>query len=327
MYRTYTFPIYPNKHQALILDKMFDQLHELIKHRVKLYKEIPVPKGVNANLVPYHSLQYVDNTAKLIIKHKQFGLENDSDFYIKLKKHMYFKMVNFKITTSLSIKSKEGIVYNIPYRMTDYVKTKLNGDCMVSIKIFKKNKKYVASVLIKIKPTVVQEGIRAGLDIGVKVPAVLYSENQKIRFYKGGKYRRYLFSKQVSLLRNQNLANVRKIKVSRRLRDLDHKISSRIIKDLKKMKVNQLNLEDLKHIQTKNTKQLYSSWSYERLQKYIIYKCESNGISVKKVNPHFTSRECPVCSLHNVALRRIYSCECGFKQHRDVVGAMNIMSK
>lgn len=327
MYRTYTFPIYPDKLQAQILEKMFDELHELIKYRVQLYKEIQVFKGVNADLVPYHSLQYVDNTAKLIIKHKRFGLENESDFYIKLKKHMYFKMVNFKISTSLAIKSKKGIIYNIPYRMTDYVKSKLEDDRMVSIKIFKKNRKYVASVLIKIKPTVVNEGIRAGLDIGVKVPAVLYSENQKIRFYKGGKYRRYLFSKQVSLLRNQNLANARRIKVSRRLRDLDHKISARIIKDLKIMKVNQLNIEDLKYMQTKNTKQLYSSWSYERLQKYIIYKCESNGIKVNKVNPHFTSRECPVCSLHNVALRRVYSCECGFQQHRDVVGAMNIMSR
>lgn len=327
MYRTYTFPIYPDKNQAKILDLMFDELHELIKYQVQLYKEFHVTNKVVSDLVPYHSLQYVDNTAKLIIKHKRYGLENESYFYIKLKKHMYFKMVNFKISKTLVIKSKKGIIYHIPYRMTDYVKSKLEDDRVVSIKIFKKNKKYVASVLVKIKPNVVSDGISAGLDIGVKVPAVLYSENHQIRFYKGGKYRRFLFSKQVSLLRKQNLVNIRKIKVSRRLRDLDHKISARIIKDLKMMNVNQLNIEDLKYIQSKNTKQLYSSWSYERFQKYIIYKCESNGIKVNKVNPHFTSRECPVCSLHNVALRRVYSCECGFQHHRDVVGAMNIMKR
>lgn len=327
MYRTYTFPIYPDKNQAKVLDSMFDELHQLIKHQVQLYKELHVSNRIVSDLVPYHSLQYVDNTAKLIIKHKRYGLENESDFYIKLKKHMYFKMVNFKLSKTLVIKSKKGIIYNIPYRMTDYVKSRLEDDRVVSIKIFKKNKKYVASVLVKIKQNIMTEGTRAGLDIGVKVPAVLYSENHQIRFYKGGKYRRFLFSKQVSLLRNQDVENVRRIKVSRRLRDLDHKISARIIKDLMKLKINQLNIEDLKHMQSKNKKQLYSSWSYERLQKFIIYKCESNGIKVNKVNPHFTSRECPICHLHNVALKRVYSCECGFQHHRDVVGAMNIMNR
>ena len=67
-----------------------------------------------------------------------------------------------------------------------------------------------------------------------------------------------------------------------------------------------------------------SSWSFYRLQQFIKYKAELLNIEVVEVNPAFTSQMCPNCGKHNVSDGRNYSCECGYKGHRDVVGAINI---
>ncbi|KLA22383.1 hypothetical protein B4158_3701 [Bacillus cereus] len=42
------------------------------------------------------------------------------------------------------------------------------------------------------------------------------------------------------------------------------------------------------------------------------------------MNPSYTSQTCPKCSEKNKAQDRKYKCQCGFKKHRDIVGAMNI---
>jgi len=328
MYRTYTFPIYPNEEAKLLLNNMFDELHILITENIKNLLSIDSEFNESPTLVPHLTLPYIDSISKIILKHKRYGWSDDKNtFFIKLKKHMHFRMMSFSINKNVNIKTRHGKVYSIPYRMREYVKQKLTQTKPVSIKIFMKNNKYLASILIKVKSSISDGTYKAGLDIGIKVPAVLYTENGTIRFYEGGRYRRFLYSKQASLLKTNRIDLSRKLNVSRKLRDLDHKISSKIVKDLIKFKVHTLNIEDLKYIQLKHSKQLNSSWSYERLQRYIIYKCETAGIKVLKINPHYTSRACPICMKHNVAYKRVYECDCGYRHHRDVVGAINIMHK
>lgn len=328
MYRTYTFPIYPDKETKNILCNMFDELNVFITENVKSVLTIDSTFVDNPKLIPISTSFYIDSITKNIIQHKRYGWnDEDNTFFVKLKKHMYFRMMSFSITASVNIKTRNGKTYSIPYRMREYVKAKIKQTKPVSLKIFMKNNKYLASVLIKIKPNICTGIYKAGLDIGVKVPAVLFIENKTLRFYSGGRYRRFLYSKQSSLLKMNRIDLSRKLNVSRKLRDLDHKISARIVKDLVKLKVKTLNIEDLKYLQLKQSKQINSSWSYERLQRYIIYKCETAGINVVKVNPHYTSQSCPNCESHNVAYKRFYECECGYKHHRDVVGAINIMHK
>lgn len=69
------------------------------------------------------------------------------------------------------------------------------------------------------------------------------------------------------------------------------------------------------------------SWSFYRLSQYIEYKAKLAGIVVEYVNPYNTSKICPNCGQLNEANDRDYQCSsCGFRIHRDRVGAINIMN-
>lgn len=74
----------------------------------------------------------------------------------------------------------------------------------------------------------------------------------------------------------------------------------------------------------KNAKNLHS-WTFYQLQQFISNKATLVGIQVVEVNPAYTSQTCPVCGEKNKAKDRRYECSCGFKTHRDRVGAINII--
>ncbi|MBK5247210.1 MAG: transposase, partial [Peptostreptococcaceae bacterium] len=75
----------------------------------------------------------------------------------------------------------------------------------------------------------------------------------------------------------------------------------------------------------KNEKNLHT-WSFYRLAMFIEYKAFLAGIKVEFVNPRNTSKKWPACETLNTAKDRKYTCSCGFKGHRDIVGAQNIIS-
>ena len=69
-----------------------------------------------------------------------------------------------------------------------------------------------------------------------------------------------------------------------------------------------------------------NGWSFYRLARFIEYKAILEGITVEYVDPRYTSQTCPDCGTSNKANGRKYKCGCGFKKHRDMVGAINIIS-
>ena len=62
------------------------------------------------------------------------------------------------------------------------------------------------------------------------------------------------------------------------------------------------------------------------MAQYIEYKAILEGIKVEFVKPEYTSQICSVCGEKNKANDRKYKCKCGFKTHRDILGARNIIN-
>ena len=55
-------------------------------------------------------------------------------------------------------------------------------------------------------------------------------------------------------------------------------------------------------------------------------KLSRYGIELVKVSEAYSSQTCPHCGHRHKPTGRNYECQCGYKQHRDVVGAMNILN-
>jgi len=111
--------------------------------------------------------------------------------------------------------------------------------------------------------------------------------------------------------------------------DQDHKISRQIVDFALAHQIGVIQMESLSGIRKtartsrKNAKNLHT-WSFYRLMSYIEYKARLAGIRVVFVDPAYTSQTCPKCGTRNHAQDRVYRCKCGYRGHRDLVGAINI---
>lgn len=71
-----------------------------------------------------------------------------------------------------------------------------------------------------------------------------------------------------------------------------------------------------------------STWAHGRIRAYITYKAGYAGMKVELVDEAYTTQSCPMCGHRTKPRGRRYSCsECGFRGHRDAVGAANILSR
>lgn len=76
----------------------------------------------------------------------------------------------------------------------------------------------------------------------------------------------------------------------------------------------------------KKVGQKLNEWNYGLLMLQLQNKLGRYGIELVKVKEYYTSKKCPVCHKLNIPKGRQYECSCGYVQHRDIVGAINILN-
>lgn len=178
-----------------------------------------------------------------------------------------------------------------------------------------------------------------GVDLGIQCPAVSYCTDGDIKFYGNGRKNRYIRlhyqSLRKSMAKGGHIDAIKRLgdKERRIMKDIDHKISREIINRALEHDVCKIVLEDFSKIDSninrynRRVNRVLHNWSFSRLSRYIEYKANMEGITVEYVDPSDTSKICPRCGKKNDIRGRLYECECGFRMHRDIVGAMNICRK
>lgn len=76
----------------------------------------------------------------------------------------------------------------------------------------------------------------------------------------------------------------------------------------------------------KATNEKLNMWRYGEIIEKLTYKLQELGIELEKVDEAYTSQTCPNCFKKNKRSTRNYKCKCGYTQHRDIVGAINILN-
>ncbi|MGB4590461.1 MAG: transposase [Clostridiaceae bacterium] len=221
---------------------------------------------------------------------------------------------------------------NIPERQKTLLQNKRG-----TLRITKKNGKFIAQIAVEIPCESGYGTSVMGVDLGLKIPAVAVTDKEKVQFFGNGRENKY--KKRMARAKRKALGKAKKLKTLRKLdnkeqrwmKDKDHKISRAIVNFAKENQVKTIQLEELAGIRQtartsrKNAKNLHT-WSFYRLAQFIEYKATLAGMNVIYVNPRYTSQTCPVCGARNHADDRKYKCPCGFKIHRDILGAMNIIT-
>ena len=220
--------------------------------------------------------------------------------------------------------------------MTDNQKSIFANAKHGTMRIVYKGSKIVAQIVYKVnEPEYTDDGSAMGVDLGIKCPAVSYTSDGSVKFYGNGRKYKYMRRHYKYLRRKLGKAKkpdaIKRInnKEQRIMKDIDHKISREIVEtaavhDVKVIKLERLaNIRSTTRTSRKNNPGLHT-WSFYRLAQFIEYKAKLAGIKVEYVNPAYTSQRCPVCGSVYHAKDRNYTCSCGFRIDRDLLGAINI---
>ena len=187
------------------------------------------------------------------------------------------------------------------------------------------------------------------VDLGVIHPIVAF-DGEEVRIWNGGElnaklqYRhKRLSSLQQALSRTKHgskrcrklLRTKRRIlrKLRNQLDDILHKTTSNFVAWAVQQKASKIVIGDVTGIRecvnyNKVANQKIHGWLFSRIARLIEYKAKLAGIAVENVSEEYTSQTCPVCRNRHKPANRNFKCpKCGFKYHRDGVGAINIHKK
>ena len=122
-------------------------------------------------------------------------------------------------------------------------------------------------------------------------------------------------------------------KTNKQIRDCNHKITRAFVNWAIAHNISKVYVGDVDGVQRntrkkkhKHTRQKLSRWNFGKHLEYLKYKLEAVGIEAVKMSEAYSTQTCPHCGRRRKCNSRNYSCQCGYKAHRDIHGARNILS-
>lgn len=256
---------------------------------------------------------------------------NNQNLHIEQTGNMY--------TASFPTQEKRiGVPLVVTPHQKKYLDALLNGEQKQgSGKLIYQRGKWYLLLSVTQKTVSNAPGIRVmGIDMGLRYLAVA-TIGSRAFFFKGNKAA-YIRRRYTSLRKKhgkmKKLSAIRRLnnKEQRWIRDLNHKISRRIVNVAIANGVGIIRMEDLTNIRQtakrrgKEQKSHLQKWGFYQLQQMVQYKANLAGIRIEYVNPQYTSQTCRLGhqdSRNREGIR--FVCKvCGDQRHADVNGSMNI---
>lgn len=191
-----------------------------------------------------------------------------------------------------------------------------------------------------------QNGKIMAVDLGILRPITCFDGTEVISYHGGilnsliryrnkelAKFQQMLSRCKKGSKRYRKLVKAKKKMLRRtrhQIKDILHKITSNFLKMCLQKGIGTIALGDVTNIRERvegndSANQKLHQWCFRKMVDIITYKAELLGMDVKLVPEEYTSQTCPMCGSRNHSNNRNYKCQnCGFKYHRDGVGAINI---
>ncbi|HBG3258442.1 TPA: transposase [Clostridioides difficile] len=287
------------------------------------------------------SLRNYRNDNPLMISNQQLNFKYiDDTFYLDI-------MCGYRLEVVLGKRDNENV--NELKSTLEKVISKEYKVCDSSMQFSKNNKDVILNLVIDIpqnsnvyKPV---EGRTLGVDLGVAVPIYMclnddtYKRkglgdiNNFLRVRQQMQTRRRKLQKDLTLTnggkgRKKKTQLLDKLQENERnfVKTYSHALSKRVVEFAKSNKCEYINIEKLTKDGFDNI--ILRNWSYFELQKMIEYKAEREGITVRYVNPAYTSQKCSRCGeidKENRQTQANFKCtKCGFELNADHNAAINI---
>jgi len=203
--------------------------------------------------------------------------------------------------------------------------------------LYEKKGKWYVSLSVSFEPekTADSSSRTMGVDVGLNYLAVAAIGTASL-FFRGNEaafVRRRFAARRRRLGKEKLLYAIKKSKhkESQWMRDLNHKISRKIVNFAAENGVRCIRMEDLTGIRDKVPSKKEAgrnlhSWAHGQLQRFIAYKAEMAGIAVEYVMPYYTSQTCKCGHVHPTNRKgNTFRCgACGYQAHADVNAAINI---
>lgn len=355
---SYKLRIYPNRGKLEVIKALCALWRTLVNYYIDLYWKLPEwefsnskpPKefrGSGTKLENLASVKAWQIVRAMINKHKKSKENKKKDFRLEKDKGISKQENEIKVLTKPEFKKEEveldetlftfgdwttkefdvwikcysgqrGKRVVIPAKKHRRVNYWLNRGAVLSnsIKFKKIGKNWYVIIYLNYLPLKRQEKVLIGIDIDYKNGAV--DSTGKIWFFEEWEDLRKR-TKWRSYTKGENPLKQELNKLAKKL--VNYYYCNFALEDLF--------IQD-KNGRNKKFRRNYKNLPYKHLLKRLETLTVLEGFQAVRVNPVYTSQTCPVCEFRSKKNRRgdLFQCKrCGFTEHADVVGAVNVAIK
>jgi len=260
-------------------------------------------------------------------------------------KQSAIKVEDGKIKLSLG-KGRNPLILDLPQTPTNYIRT-------AEICWDKNQRIYYLVLTIKLDDEVKKSRYKktAAIDLG-EIHPITFTDGKVTKIYNGRLVRSIKqYREKLKATFQANMDKCKKYsrrwwklnkskqkqlgKINNQIKDARHKITRHFANSCCKERVGLVIIGDLTGIRDNidygnKTNQKLHQWAFAEITRQLKYKLQEFGIEIVMQDEAHTSKTCPNCGKTNSIKNRNFGCTnplCGFKYHRDGVGALNILNK